>query len=54
VHATTTHTADAVTVSLRTGTLPEAADKMCSAKAVLGALDIGLPAPLGDRAVLAS
>jgi hypothetical protein len=54
VHATTTENADAVTVELRSGELPEAAGKMCSAKAVLGALDIPLDAPLGDRAVLSS
>lgn len=54
VHATTSQSADAVTVDLRSGALPESAGKMCSAKAVLGALDIPLDTPLGDRAVLSS
>ncbi|TFV59421.1 hypothetical protein E4P42_08400 [Mycobacterium sp. PS03-16] len=54
VHATTTETPDAVTVHLSEGLLPEAADRLCSAKAVLGATTITLDAPLGDRAVLSA
>lgn len=51
VKAVTTETADAVTVELQSGLLPEAADRMCTAKAVLGATDITLDAPVGDRRV---
>lgn len=54
VHATTTETSETVSIALRSGVLPEAADKMCSAKAVLGAMDIALDAPLGGRAVQSS
>lgn len=54
VHATTTETPDAVTVHLSEGLLPEAADRLCSAKAVLGATTVTLDAPLGDRAVLSA
>jgi pectin methylesterase-like acyl-CoA thioesterase len=52
VRAVTTETADAVTVELQSGLLPEAANRMCTAKAVLGATDIALDAPVGDRQVL--
>ncbi|WP_193048393.1 hypothetical protein [Mycolicibacterium baixiangningiae] len=52
VRAVTTETADAVTVELQSGLLPEAVDRMCTAKAVLGATDIPLDAPVGDRQVL--
>lgn len=54
VRAITTETADAVTVELRSGLLPEAANRMCSAKAVLGATDIALDAPVGERVVRAA
>ena len=52
VNAVTTESADAVTVELKEGLLPEAANRMCTAKAVLGATDIPLDAPLGEREVL--
>lgn len=54
VHAVTTETRESVSIALRSGMLPEAADKMCSAKAVLGAMDITLDTPLGARAVQSS
>lgn len=49
---TVTETDEAVTLALRTGTLPEAKDKMCIALAVVGTLEVTLDAPLGDRTVL--
>lgn len=52
VHAVATETADTVTVALESGLLPEAADRMCTAKAVLAATDITLDAPVGERQVL--
>ncbi|MGE2714735.1 hypothetical protein ACQI4L_11800 [Mycolicibacterium litorale] len=52
VNAVATETADAVTVELHSGMLPEATDRMCTAKAVLGATDIPLDAPVGERLVL--
>lgn len=52
VRAVTTETVDSVTVELQSGLLPEAADKRCTAKAVLSATDITLDAPVGDREVL--
>ncbi|WP_422747136.1 hypothetical protein ACN27E_05240 [Mycobacterium sp. WMMD1722] len=51
VHATATETADTVTVRLQEGALPEASGRRCTANAVLGATDITLDAPVGDRAV---
>jgi len=54
VHAATTETTETVSIALHSGVLPEAVDKMCSAKAVLGALDIVLDTPLGGRAVQSS
>ncbi|MDH6292100.1 hypothetical protein M2275_007039 [Rhodococcus opacus] len=50
--ATVTETDTTVTISLRTGTLPEAADKMCILVAVFGTLEVPLQAPLGDRQVI--
>ena len=41
-----------VTISLRTGTLPEAADKMCILVAVFGTLEVQLQGPLGNRQVI--
>ncbi|QNG17798.1 hypothetical protein G4H71_05345 [Rhodococcus triatomae] len=52
--ATVTETDTTVTISLRTGTLPEAADKMCILVAVFGTLDVELAAPLGDREVISA
>lgn len=52
VRTVTTETADTVTVELQSGSLPEAADHKCTAKAVLAATDVALDAPLGDRKVL--
>ncbi|BCI53231.1 hypothetical protein NIIDNTM18_25090 [Mycolicibacterium litorale] len=52
VRAVTVETADSVTIELQSGMLPEATTRMCTAKAVLGATDIALDAPVGDRQVL--
>ncbi|BBZ07596.1 hypothetical protein MDOR_17650 [Mycolicibacterium doricum] len=52
VRTVTTETVDTVTVDLQSGFLPEAADRMCTAKAVLAATDVALDAPLGVRKVL--
>ncbi|KUI38455.1 hypothetical protein AU195_16015 [Mycobacterium sp. IS-1496] len=52
VRALTTETADTVTVELQSGLLPEAANRRCTAKAVLAATDVALDAPLGGRKVL--
>lgn len=54
VDATTTETADTVTVALRSGRLPEAAGRMCTMIAVFGTLDITLKQPLGNRKVLSA
>jgi hypothetical protein len=50
--ATVTETDTTVTISLRTGSLPESADKMCILVAVFGTLEVPLQAPLGDRRVI--
>ncbi|MFZ2175950.1 MAG: hypothetical protein WAW17_18310 [Rhodococcus sp. (in: high G+C Gram-positive bacteria)] len=50
--ATVTETDTTVAISLRTGTLPEAADKMCILVAVFGTLEVRLESPLGDRKVI--
>jgi hypothetical protein len=52
VRTVTAETADAVTVELQSGLLPEAANRLCTAKGVLAATDIPLDAPVGDREVL--
>lgn len=52
VHAEVQETADIVAVRLRTGILPEAADRACIAIGVIGTLNVALQAPLGHRAVL--
>jgi hypothetical protein len=52
VRTVATETADTVTVELQSGLLPEAADRMCTAKAVLAATDIVLDAPLDGRKVI--
>lgn len=50
-HATVDETQSTVAVTLHTGALPEAADRMCILVAVFGSLDIHLSSPLGDRRV---
>jgi hypothetical protein len=52
VHATVDETAETVAVELRSGSLPEAAGRVCTMIAVFGTLDVPLLAPLGDRTVL--
>lgn len=52
VSATVEETAEAVTVDLRSGTLPQAADRACIMIAVFGGLDVPLQNPLGSRRVL--
>lgn len=52
VHATVQETAEAVTVELLGGTLPEAVGRACILIAVSGSLDIPLQSPLGARQVL--
>ena len=53
VDATVTETDDTVTVTLLGGTLPEMQDRMCIMVAVVGALEVSLQSPLGDRVVTA-
>ncbi|AOW94260.1 hypothetical protein BFN03_01555 [Rhodococcus sp. WMMA185] len=50
--ATAVETDSTVTISLRTGTLPEAADKMCAQVAIFATMEIPLQGPLGDRQVI--
>jgi hypothetical protein len=50
--AQVTESATEVVVALRTGTLPEAADKACIMVAVYGTMQMTLQAPLGDRTVV--
>ena len=52
VHATTSETADSVTVTLTGGSLPASAGRMCIMLAVTGTLVVPLKSPLGDRQVL--
>jgi hypothetical protein len=52
VHATTSETADAVTVTLTGGSLPASAGRMCIMLALTGTLVVPLQSPLGDRQVL--
>lgn len=52
VHATVHETTDDVTVDLRTGTLPQAADRACIMIALFAGLDVALQQPLGTRRVL--
>ncbi|MBO0853491.1 MAG: hypothetical protein J2P18_06965 [Nocardia sp.] len=54
VDATTDETDTAVTVHLRTGTLPKAVGHVCSMIAMFGSLEIPLNKPLGDRKVLSA
>lgn len=51
-YATLDETDDAVVITLHTGALPEAADRMCVLVAVFGSLDVHLSRPLGDRVVV--
>ncbi|MFO7162214.1 MAG: hypothetical protein DIU75_002590 [Mycolicibacterium hassiacum] len=53
VRATVSETAEAVTVALRGGVVPEAVGRPCIMMAVVGTLEVPLAAPLGSRAVLA-
>jgi hypothetical protein len=52
VHATTSETADAVTVTLTGGSLPTQPGRMCIMLALTGTLVVPLRSPLGDRQVL--
>ncbi|MBO0676204.1 hypothetical protein JRC04_01865 [Mycolicibacterium sp. S2-37] len=52
VHATAAETPDAVTIRLQEGLLPEASNRRCTANGVLGAIDVALDAPIGDRTLL--
>lgn len=52
VHATTSETADTVTVTLTGGSLPAVPRRMCIMLAVTGTLVVPLQSPLGDRQVL--
>lgn len=49
-----TETDTTIEVSVRTGALPETADKMCVLIAVMGAVEVPLEAPIGDRIVVGS
>ncbi|OYD71759.1 hypothetical protein [Rhodococcus sp. OK302] len=51
-HASVEETDSTVTVTLQTGALPEAANRMCILVAVFGSLDVHLSSPLGDRQVV--
>ena len=51
-HAEVTETDTEVVIGLRTGTLPEAADKACIMVAVYGTMQMTLQAPLGDRDIV--
>ncbi|WP_072689628.1 hypothetical protein [Rhodococcus marinonascens] len=51
-YATATETDTSVTISLRTGALPESADKMCILVAVFATMEIELQTPLGNRQVI--
>ncbi|WP_072805425.1 hypothetical protein [Rhodococcoides yunnanense] len=50
--AQVTETDTEVVIALRTGTLPEAADKACIMVAVYGTMQMTLQSPLGDRAII--
>lgn len=52
VTATLHETAEDVIVDLRTGTLPQAADRACIMIALFAGLDVPLQEPLGTRRVL--
>lgn len=49
-----TETDTTIEVSLRMGTLPEAADRMCILIAVMGSVEVPTTAPIGDRTVVGS
>lgn len=50
--ATVTETDTTVTIELRTGTRPEAADKSCIMVAVYATMQMTLASPLGSRTIL--
>lgn len=50
--ATVTETDAAVTIALRTGTVPAAVGKACTMQIVPATLEVPLAAPLGDRQVV--
>lgn len=50
--AQVTETDTEVIIALRTGTLPEAADKACIMVAVFGTMQMTLQSPLGDRKIV--
>jgi hypothetical protein len=52
VAATVTETIEAVSIELRSGTLPDAVGRACIMIAVSGTLEVPLSGPLGDRQVL--
>ena len=52
VTATVHETAEDVIVDLRTGTLPQAAERACIMIALFAGLDVTLQEPLGTRRVL--
>ncbi|MFC8045961.1 hypothetical protein [Nocardia sp. NPDC057353] len=55
VDATVTAETDStVTVELRAGSRPDAANRMCVMIAVTGSLEVQLPSPLGQRLVLSA
>ncbi|MFD4368439.1 hypothetical protein [Rhodococcus sp. NPDC058521] len=47
-----TETDTTVEVAVRTGVLPETADKMCVLISVMGTVEVPLQAPVGDRTVV--
>ncbi|NLE79422.1 MAG: hypothetical protein GX610_07510 [Rhodococcus sp.] len=47
-----TETDATIEVSVRTGALPETADKMCVLIAVMGTVEVPLETPIGDRDVV--
>ncbi|WP_216892733.1 hypothetical protein [Nocardia alni] len=54
VDAAATETDTTVTVTLRSGELPQAVGRMCTMIAVFGTLEVPLKQPLGNRKVLSA
>ena len=52
VHAEVQETPDIVAVTLRSGTPPQAGERVCAMIGVIGSLLVPLGAPVGDRAVV--
>jgi hypothetical protein len=52
VHAEVQETADIVAVKLRSGVLPGATQRICTMIAVPGTVTVGIPSPVGNRAVV--